>query len=304
VLRELKHLTMEDISSYPKTDRLVRKLAERFNVPTTNILIGTGSEQLIKLITQTFLDPRDRVLIERGSFGLFTKESLLANATVSFFTLARPPKSKARLGFIANPKTPTGELITQKTIKTMRQRLTPGILVVDEANGELIDETSIPDAIRSSNMLVLRTLSKAFGLAGLRIGFVIGPTVLLNILQEAQQPFAVSQIAIRLGAAALTDTRFIKKTRSFITRERLFLQTELRSRGLTVSDSVTNNLFILSPQTDKIILELTKRGVSVINGTFFPGMQTPGFRISLKDRKTNRLFLKKLDESLACINKK
>jgi histidinol-phosphate/aromatic aminotransferase/cobyric acid decarboxylase-like protein len=114
----------------------------------------------------------------------------------------------------------------------------------------------------------------------------------------------VSTLAAKLAVAAINDRAFIKKTLSFIQKERQFLTRELNRLGLTVSNSVTNNLFVEVNNATEVIRELNREGVSVINGTFFPGMTKEGFRISLKDRKTNRLFIKKLTGVLACINKK
>ena len=114
----------------------------------------------------------------------------------------------------------------------------------------------------------------------------------------------VSQVSIKLVLAAISDEQFIAKTISFIAKERTFLQRELQKRGVTVSRSVTNNLFIEFPRAQKLIDELNRLGVSVINGTFFPGMDKSGFRISIKTRKINRLFLQKLDIALACLDSK
>ena len=303
VLDKLRKIGAKEVSIYPLPDKLLTKLAIRFGVQKDNILLGSGSEQLIKLIAQSFIQPGDPVFIERGSFSLFVKESLLAKGKISLTTLSRIMKSDAKLIFLANPKTPTGEVIPQEVIKQIQKRTT-GILVVDEANGEFIDDSSIRLSVNNSNLLVLRTFSKAFGLAGLRIGLAIGSKELVGQLKQVQQAFPVSQIAILLAQAALKDMEFIERTRRLITRERIFLQTELKKRGLGVSNSVTNNLFVSFPKANTLIEQLSRQGVSVINGSFFPGMKTPGFRISLKDRQTNQLFLKKLDKALGCLESK
>lgn len=302
-LQALRTLNMRDLNAYPDSTVLIQKIAKKCKVKPENVLLGNGSEQLIKLIAQTFIQPNDTVCIEKGSFGLFSKESLLAKGNVQLKDLKNITNSKPRVIFIANPKTPTGELIPQTTIKSI-QKSASGIFVLDEANGEFINETAIPLAIKSKNMVVLRTFSKAFGLAGLRIGCVIGPTPLINKLATAQQPFPVSQVAIKLALVALSDDKFIAKTISFIANERKFLQQKLEKRGLTVSRSVTNNLFIEFANARELINELNRLGVSVINGTFFPRMTRSGFRISIKTRKINRLFLQKLDVALACLESK
>src|SRR3972149_2099991 len=198
VLDKLRKIGAKEVSRYPLPDKLLTKLAIRFGVQKDNILLSSGSEQLIKLIAQSFIQPGDPVFIERGSFSLFVKESLLAKGKISLTTLSRIMKSDAKLIFLANPKTPTGEVIPQEVIKQIQKRTT-GILVVDEANGEFIDDSSIRLSVNNSNLLVLRTFSKAFGLAGLRIGLAIGSKELVGQLKQVQQAFPVSQIDILLA---------------------------------------------------------------------------------------------------------
>ncbi len=303
VMQALQNITVNDLSAYPDASLLIQTIAKKLNVEEANILLGNGSEQLIKLVAQTFIKPNDSVCIEKESFALFTKEAILAKAKVKLKNIDTLTNDDPRVIFIANPKTPTGEIIPQTTIRTL-QKSTRAVIVVDEANGEFIDDTAISLAIRSNNIVVLRTFSKVFGLAGIRIGFVLGPQLLISKLAQAQQPFPVSQVALKVAAAALSDEFFVSKTKKFILQERLFLQEELEERGLRISKSVTNNLFIEFPEADALIDELNKRGVSVVNGTFFPGIDKSGFRISIKTRKINTLFLKKLDEALACLNSK
>lgn len=290
---------------YPKTDILINEISKRFKVKPKEIILGCGSEQLIKLICQTFMQKNDTSLIQRGSFAMFTKECLLSKARIKFF---QPGESigfnNAKLIFICNPNNPTGEVINQGVIENIVKSAKNSIVVVDEANGEFINDTFIPKAVISNNCIVLKTFSKAFGLAGVRLGFAIGPTTLIQKLTAVQQSFPVSSIACKLAQAALSDNRFIEKTVGFIKKERAFLTIELRKRNLSVAKSVTNNLFILSPFADRIVSELDRLGVSVVSGSQFPGIKKSGFRITIKNKKTNRLFLSKLDEVLSCMKQK
>ncbi|MEK7165969.1 MAG: histidinol-phosphate transaminase, partial [Patescibacteria group bacterium] len=248
VLKLLPKITMADISSYPDSKILINKLTQRFRVNENNLLLGCGSEQLIKLIAQTFCTAKGLAVMEQGSFAVFTKECLLAKAKVVAVNLEKMLQlPNPQIIFLANPKTPTGEIIDQNFMIKLAQKFTRSILVIDEANGEFIDESFIARAVKSKNTLVLRTFSKAWGLAGLRIGAVIGPATLIEKLTQAQQPFPVPQIAIKLALAALSDQKFIDKTKLFVTREREFLTSQLQLRGMSVSRSITNNLFIKVP---------------------------------------------------------
>ena len=173
--------------------------------------------------------------------------------------------------------------------------------MIDEANGEFWKESFINTNNFTQNVIVLRTFSKVLGLAGLRIAFACSNKILIDKLKEVQQPFPVSEIAILAATEALKDKQFITKTIAFISEERTLLNDELRRRGFKVSNSVTNNIFVETTNAGKIVTELKLRGVSVISGSFFPKNQLEGFRISIKDKKTNRQFLNKLDEVLTCI---
>lgn len=304
-MRAIRSIPMTDVSTYPEQSNLLRALAARFRVRTDMILLGIGSEQLIKLTCQTFLRAGDTVFVERGSFFLFSKEPALLGNPVTLFNLTTPPKpvNRPTLLFLANPTTPGGEDRSDTKILTAIDRINPKIVVIDEANGELRSRTFISKLKTRNNLVVLRTFSKTLGLAGLRVGMAFGSQNLISKMSDFQQPFPVSSIGLIAAQAALRDTSFIKKTTGFFDAERASLTTELKKRGFGVSQSVTNNLFISRPDSISIILELQKNGVSVIDGTFFPGCKTVGFRISLRNRKTNRKFLKALDKALSCLNK-
>lgn len=295
VLKKLKNIAVSDISSYPRTNEFIATLTNKYGVESENIVLGNGSEQLIKLICQTFLNSGDVVLVPRGSFFVFTTEAILKGGRVIF--LGEKIVESPKLIFVANPQTPTGEVVSVSQLENLRTRFPKAILVIDEANGEFNSNSFISKAPKTTNVMVLRTFSKALGLAGLRVSFAVGAPTLISRLQNAQQPFPVSSIALLLATEALKDSRFTKKTIDFVKNERTLLKKALNQRGFTVSNSVTNNLFVSGNDITQIEQELKSLSVAVINNSFFPGLTTPGFRISIKDKKTNRLFLKKLDEA-------
>lgn len=297
VAKALANLTVNDVSTYPDTSKLIGAISKKFKVNPENVLLGCGSEQIIKLIAQTFVESGDLVLVQEASFPLLTKEPILADAKVRQCSIAEIKRfsKKARLIFLCNPNNPTGKVLPNKTITSIVEDTRPSIVVIDEANAEFMERSFILKTIKSPNSIVIRTFSKVLGLAGLRIGFAVGPQRLIKRLVSTQQTFPVSSIGCKLAMAALSDDMFVLKTKQFISKERKFLASELNKRALRVSNSVTNNLFISTPLAKEIIKQLEKQGVSVVDGSFFPGNKKPGFRISVRDAKTNRMFLKKLD---------
>lgn len=298
VVRRLRKLTAANLSRYPDTKQLEKQIAARFGILPELVLLGSGSEQLIKLVAQTFLEPGDVVAVQKGSFFLFAKEALLARSRVRWWGVNGTRRvQKAKLLFLANPATPTGEALTNRQIRAVIGRISPEITVIDEANGEFWRESFIGQPSAVSSLLVLRTFSKAFGLAGMRVAFMTGSAQLLARLREAQQPFPVSSMAILAVSEALRDEQFIKQTVAFVAAERAFLADELRARGFLVSNSVTNNLFIQVASEVAAVTALQEVGVAVVAGSFFPKNPLKGFRISIRDTETNRLFLDRLDEA-------
>ena len=300
VVKMLKQLDTKDVSTYPDINRILVAGSKRFSLPTSCILAGNGSEQLIKLIAQTLLKPGDTAIVQSGSFSLFKKECMIAGATVTLCEISslinQPIQPK--ILFLCNPNNPTGELIPKKTLRQIIAAFPKTFIVIDEANAEFTDQTYIQEATNKPNVLILRTCSKAFGLAGLRVGFCIGNPILMKTLQAVQQPFPISSLSIKLATTALLDTPFLARTIKMISKERVKMMNVLRERGFTVSNSVTNTIFVSMPRAEQIIAQLNNIGVSVIPNEFFPGLTTLGFRIALRDKKTNQLFLQKLDTAI------
>lgn len=301
-LEAVRTLSATDLSQYPDPEPLIAALYEKFALPKGSVIPGVGSEQLIKLISLTFLRPGDTAAVEAGSFFLFSKEPKIAGARVRFVPLTKAAqlRKKPKLLFLANPTTPAGTDRTNAELLRAIDRIQPEIAVIDEANGEFRNDSSVKEIRNRKNIIVLRTFSKTIGLAGLRIGFAAGPKRLISQLRQRQQPFPITTPALRAAQAALADTAFLENSIAFINRERNRIVRELNNRGIQTVPSVTNNLFVLRPDAGIMVRELATLGVGVIDGSFFPKNTTPGFRISLRDRKTNSAFLRAIDEILAC----
>ena len=301
VLKILKTLSINDVSEYPNARILIKQVARVFDRFEDEVVLGSGSEQLIKLVAQTFLKPKDFVLVQTGSFSLFTKECLLKDTLVEQFNPNKNARinPKTKLIIICSPNNPTGEILSEEIIQRILT-IAPCPVIIDEANAEFTEITSIPKAITTGNGIVLRTFSKAFGLAGLRVGYAVGPRKLIKKLQLSQQPFPVSTIACKMAMAALRDKMFIKKTIRFFATERNRISKALTKRGFRVSASCTNTLFVETPQKQKVIQNLAVNDVSVVDGSFFPFIKRSGFRIALRDKKTNTNFLRALDKALSC----
>lgn len=305
VIQRLLSLKKEDISSYPDSRKLMQCLERKFNVKDSQIVLGSGTEQLIKLVIQTFISKNSLVCIQRGSFPLFLRESLIAKAnTILINPLSPGSNKKPTIIILCSPNNPTGIELPTKLIISICKRFPKAIILLDEANADFSEITNIPRIRSQNNLIILRTLSKAFGLAGLRVGFAIGSTSLIQKIKKNQQPFPITNPSVEAAIAALEDINFLNKTKNFITKERNRVRNKICALGLKVSESVTNTLFISSPISKRIIRELSKQNVSVVPSSFFPGLKTPGFRIALRDVQTNSRFLTILKQTMACLDNK
>lgn len=305
----LKQLTQADFFDYPDPDcnQLKKAIAKRFQRKVGCIFVANGSEAIIKLLPQVLLKPGDEVIIPRLTFPMFEIASKMSKGKVIFSEMTpsldidlEDIKSKitkkTKLIFLCNPNNPTGRLISKKEVLDF-VRNTKVTVVIDEANIEFGGKTIIRETKKIENLVVLRTFSKAFGLAGLRIGFCVANKKIIRLLQQTIQPFPVSTMAEKAALAAFTDTKFIKETKEFIKGERNFLTLELEKRGFEVIKSQANNLLIKVPNSStSFVNKLNTKGVSVVDGSSF-GQNNIGFiRISPRLRKTNKKFLQVIDQ--------
>ena len=208
-----------------------------------------------------------------------------------------------KLIIVCNPNNPTGKSLKPVMLLDFIKSVKPIPVLVDEANIEFGGKSIIRTVKRNINLLVLRTFSKAYGLAGLRIGFLAGPNNLITRLKQFSQPFPLNSFVEQAAITALEDQDFLEKTKNFMTEEREFLTSELRKRNFTVFESEANNLLVkvnsIFSSATRFVQFLNKNEVSVVNGKSFRGLGDSFIRISPRRRKTNRLFLKTIDKILS-----
>ncbi len=239
---------------------LKRALSERFSVPVEEILVGNGSNELIELLVRTFVLEGEEVLTSAQSFVAY---KLAAHAHGR--TLVEAPMKErfhydlealhARLGprtkvvFLANPDNPTGTWFLEKELVHFLGAVPRETLVVlDEAYVEFVEAAGFQDALalrrRYPNLVVLRTFSKIYGLAGLRLGYAFARPELVAFLDRVRAPFNVNGVAQAAGAAALEDDEHVELSRRLVREERPFLEEGLRALGATVVPSQAN--FVLA----------------------------------------------------------
>ena len=314
VLNLLKSATQKDFFDYPDPDcqRLSDSLSEKLNVDAKSIFISNGSESIIKLICQVVIKTDDEVVIPELTFPMFKiaasmfgakiLESLMDDdLSIDILNVKKMVSEKTKIIFICNPNNPTGSLLDSKEIIKIVTS-TKAIVVVDEANIEFGGKTVVALTKKFKNLVVLRTFSKAFGLAGLRIGFCVANQDFVKRLKQFNQLFPVTSLSQIAALESLVDNKFISKTKSFMDCERQFLTEELRKRGFLVIDSKANNLFIrvdnIARTSTEFIDKLNKLDISLVDGANLGPKWNKFVRMSPRLRKTNRQFLKALDKVL------
>jgi len=251
--KALARLSAKQIATYPEYEAPTRKLARYFGVHRDELLLTNGGDDALRVFFDTFVEPRTNVLICEPTFPMYRYYAEIAGARLRVlhyganmeFPLAEALgalRKKPRLFFLANPNNPTGTLVPGAAIRKLLRAATHTVVVLDEAYAEFSPYTAIPWARRYPQLFVTRTFSKAEGMAGLRLGAVIGQRDSLAFVRRAMPPYPVNIAALAAGAAAVEERKSITRYVRDVKRLRGWLTGELRKRGVRVFPSAANFL--------------------------------------------------------------
>lgn len=275
---------MDELARYPDSNGfdLKQALAEKFSIPKTWITLGNGSNDILELAARACVQPGQSVVFSQYAFAVYP----LATQAVGGVAHIVPAKdyghdlaamlsvidSNTRLIYLANPNNPTGTCLAADAIKTFLLHVPSHIVVVlDEAYTEYLPEAQRYDAMawvnQFPNLLISRTFSKAYGLAGLRIGFGVAQPTLTDLLNRIRQPFNVNSLAQAAAIAVLADEDFLKRTAQLNTQGYAQLTTAFTAMGIDYVPS-TGNFILLKVGNDsnagaRVSLALLKLGIIV-----------------------------------------
>lgn len=234
-------------------------LATKFNLKPTQILPANGSNEIINLLAHVFLDHETNIVTADRAFLMYkmvassynakTIEVPTKNFTYDLNAILRAITPQTRLIFIDNPNNPTGTMVVEKEISNFMKHVPPHVIVCfDEAYIELLPSEKQPDTLKyvrqNKNVVILRTFSKTYGLAGLRIGYAISSEECIALLNRVRQPFNVNAMALAAAEVALKDKEFIKKTVRIIQNGLAYFKRELNRLGLKYVPSVANFILV------------------------------------------------------------
>ena len=252
----------QDTHRYPDpfSTRLVQALAERFDVPTESIALGTGSVAVCGQIIAAAAGPGDEVLYAWRSFEAYPIWTQISGATSVQVPLLPDERhdldamlaaitERTRVIFVCNPNNPTGQIVTADELEAFVSQVPRDVIVVlDEAYREFMVGDDVPDGIdlfrRYDNVVVLRTFSKAYGLAALRIGFAVAHQKVAEALRKTATPFGVSTIAEEAAIASLAAEDELLERVSLLVAERERVMTALRQQGWDVQRTEANFVWL------------------------------------------------------------
>lgn len=289
---------------------LCQRLANRLNITCENIVLGNGSDDLIAMLARVMLQPGDEAIIPQPAF-LYYEIAIQSSGAVPVGVPLKDLQTdlngmlnrigpKTRLIFVNNPHNPTGSLISKEALDGFVAALPMNIvLVIDEAYIEFVRAANCPnslDYLHSDKTVVgLRTFSKVYGLAGLRIGYGLMPSYLSQLLHRVRQPFNVNTLAQAAAIAALDDRDFLEHTLQLVSEEMAFIYQALDGIGLKYHKSQANFILIqVNKNADVVFEDLLKKGVIVRSMTSYGYPDC--IRVNVGLHQENVRLLKALEE--------
>jgi histidinol-phosphate aminotransferase len=259
---------LPDIFRYPDPQggALKAALATHLRVDPAQIALGNGSHELLMLIAQCFADASNSVVFSEFGFAVFPIATAAAGAIPirvpalprdhstmplghELDAMAAAIRPDTRIVYLANPNNPTGTWVSDAALEAFLARApATTLVVVDEAYQEFVDDPALTTALRLlpkyPNLIVTRTFSKAYALAGLRVGYAVSFIENINVIERLRESFNVNSLALAAAEAALGDAQHVARSKSFNLAERAWLTEQLRARGLRVLPSQTNFILV------------------------------------------------------------
>ena len=273
VLTRLRQACTDELRLYPDPDatHLRKLLSKTFSKKPEQFIVGNGSDELLTILIRSFVSENEVISYSYPTYGYY--QPLIdiqgANAVVvdypdDFSLPTELANTNAKLTFLVNPNSPSGTILPLEIIEDLASRVN-GILAIDEAYIDFSTGGAMDLVESHVNVVIVRTMSKSFSLAGLRIGFACANTELIDGMLKVKDHYNVNRLSLVAAEAALEDIENMKQNAMLICQTRERLITDLRNMGFYVWESATNFVLVRSKQicAKNLYLELKKRGVLV-----------------------------------------
>jgi histidinol-phosphate aminotransferase len=313
---QAKNAIIEELSNlniYPDgaSVELTAALAEELGVESNQIIFGTGSSEIILMINRAFIVPGDETIMADETFPQYKHNAEIENARIVEVPLKEGKhdlpamlakvNSRTKIIWICNPNNPTGTIVTLPELSAFLKQVPANVLVVlDEAYGEYIDDPAFPDGIKllkeHRNLIVLRTFSKIYGLAALRIGYGVGHPDVIRFTNQVREPFNTSRAAQAAAKAALADKTFISYCREQNKQGITYLSEQFDRLGLTYFPAYGNFVMVDTQRSSPEVFDgLLRKGIiSRPRWTYYPNH----IRITVGTQEQNEKFIAALEQVL------
>jgi histidinol-phosphate aminotransferase len=301
---------LRNIYLYPEGPCTVLRqaLARKFSLPEETVVISNGADNLILMIACAFVDEGNEVVMADPTFSVYTNVTQimggrpikvrLKDFTHDLDSMLKKINRKTKLVFICNPNNPTGTTISQKSFDHFLSKLPKQVIVVlDEAYGDFVEDSFYPNGLdyikERKQVILLRTFSKVYGLAGLRIGYALGREDLVDCLYQVRDPFPVHRLAQVAAVAALNDKDHAIKSIQLVYEGKRYLYKELDKMGLSYVPSQANFIFIdFEKDSEEVFQALLREGIIIRPGKIW---DYPTFaRVTIGRMEDNQRFIKAL----------
>ena len=292
---------------------LKQALAHYLGATPENLILGNGSNEVLQIVGETYIAPGDEVIYSESAFVVYMLVAKTASAksvitpmcdgyTQDLDAMADAITERTKVIFIANPNNPTGTMVTKAQVERLMARVPENVLVVfDEAYYEYVERSDYPETLpyvcEGRNVVVTRTFSKIFGLAGLRIGYGVAKPEIVAMMNRVRQPFNANLIAQAAARAALKDVEHVRRSRMNNAAGKTQLYAALDRLGLEYIKTEGNFVLVhLDRNGQEVTNALMQRGVIVrpIAGYGFPN----AIRVTIGTPEQNERFIKALSSTL------
>mgnify|MGYP001478773617 CR=1 FL=1 len=302
---------LDQLHLYPDGDCFYLKagLAKKLGVAPETLIFGNGSNEIIELAARTFMRAGDEAVMAEQAFVVYqlivqavggkSKQVPLRDYTHDLDAIAAAISPQTRLVFLANPNNPTGTIFRREAWERFLAKVSPDVLlIVDEAYFEYVEDSNYPDSLKYHQegraILTLRTFSKLYGLAGLRIGYGVAPNELIAMMQRVRQPFNVNAPAQWAALAALDDAEHVQRSLTVNRQGLEYLRSEFEKLGLASVPSQGNFILVRVGKGLEVFKQLLAQGVIVrpMGGYKFP----EHIRVTVGTMDENRKFIAALQK--------
>jgi len=302
----------KDINLYPDQNsfELTGVIAEKLDLSPDNVIVGNGTDEIMMLTALAYISAGDEVVVSLNTFSTYETVSKLMEASIirvnlknyryDLDAMASATGERTKLVFVCNPNNPTGTMNTQKEMDQLISKVPANTIVfIDEAYRDYVESREFPSSIdyvkSKKNVIVTRTFSKIYGLAGLRVGYGVAKPEIIRYLNLVRMPFSVNRLAQYAALSSIADNFHIEASKKNNREGKALLYEELDKLGLSYIKTEANFILInLNDDADMVFMQMMRRGVIIRPLTSFglPG----AIRVTIGTPEQNKRFLHVLKE--------